>query len=1355
MLLPILFQIIFSAKECGIVGCLSCDDSVTPNLCKECDEESYFESLNGATSTKCTCIDGWSFLFGEECKVPSPIYSVTLGTENNAKPEVGVKCLVTSINPDTAIRRVIYEWYRVNNQNAATKIDMQYNNLYEYTIVGEDVGYKIRVKAIGNESKGFTNSATSTLQDIVVTTLQSVTLAIENNARPRVGIKCQVTDIQPPYADGKITYEWYRVDDQDTETSITVEDSSSKEYTLTDDDVGYKIKVKATGIGEKGCNGETTSILSSTVLLSVISITLITENNAYPKVGVKCQITDIQPADADGKLSFEWYRVDEQGTETLITLQGNPKEHTLTGDDVGYKIKVKATGIEAKGYAGDTTSILEAAVLDLICPIGCQCDAHSDICKSCKSDEHFIEKVGSDPKECECDSNNGYAFGSDSNSEKCVCDSTKHLIPGTDENIGNCVCEPDYKGDTINGCKFDKCAAFDQNCDQCDDDDNPQQCTHCKSDEYGISDSTNKCVLCKEVTNDNNCKTCQLNDAAYKCLSCIEGQIDGNSCTSTTCTTKNCATCTPDGVTCFTCKEDFILTSTKQCQSQIPLTCKDVVENCKTCEQENGADTSICSECNEGFFLDIKTSVLSDDTATKVCTKCSDNCKTCKSVAECQICKDNFGVTSNGKCEQCSNIQHVNQETHKCVDNCKTGNDLNKCKTCDEKDKSICGSCNEGSSLVEGKCIPTESPKQCPTGCICEDDKSVCKRCQPGFKEKKENNILVSCDPDFTACNPEVKTKGCMYCLNKEPFNECALCNMNDDNMILEPNEDGICICNKGYELENGRCVPEKADCTTSIPGCTKCFKDNTKSCAVCNEVNGYNSFPIESLVDGNNICSCKVYGFEPNEKGVCATPNESKCNPAIPGCLKCTTPDKCDICDTTKYYQSSNINGKCQCIEGYEINSQGVCNKPANSECNANIIGCLKCGIDKNKCIYCDTESNFVLDEQSKCVCDDGFELNKDGQCIEILEPAELITGESIPLSSDYVHKDPSNANHLIINTKEMEVNSPYAIHYNQVEKDIKSISIEENQHDNIYLILPTEGDLTVTTKKEENSKCNLMLPMEKASSTDLTLMKESTGITIINYISDNILNLKSSEQGTIRLANLSTQESVKVSPQNDVEFEFINIFQNGKVENTANDKKIFAKHITVQRGAKGILKGVEILEDLIVGPSSTTEFGDDVKYSGKTINIKYSRSQAIGKSFFTGIFKEIPKEIKVSRIDSDLLLDDESKDEEMLVAEGSKNNFNPEICKSWAKMVSGDFGRAKCDESDSTNNKVIAIKSDNDGAKNNNKKKLSGGEIAGIVIACVVVVVVVVALLVYFLVFKKKKDNSNSENGDSSLSV
>lgn len=111
------------------------------------------------------------------------------------------------------------------------------------------------------------------------------------------------------------------------------------------------------------------------------------------------------------------------------------------------------------------------------------------------------------------------------------------------------------------------------------------------------------CVLCKEVTNDNNCKTCQLSDNAYKCLSCIEGQIDENSCTSTTCTTKNCATCSPDGATCFTCKQDFTLTSTKQCQSIIPPTCKELVENCKTCEQENGEDTSVCSQCNEGFFL--------------------------------------------------------------------------------------------------------------------------------------------------------------------------------------------------------------------------------------------------------------------------------------------------------------------------------------------------------------------------------------------------------------------------------------------------------------------------------------------------------------------------------------------------------------------------------------------------------------------------------------------------------------------------------------------------------------------------------------------------------------------------------
>lgn len=71
---------------------------------------------------------------------------------------------------------------------------------------------------IGNPNKGYSGSKYSTINQIVTTSLTSVTLSTENNSTQRVWIKCKVTNIQSDYANGKIPYECYKVDDKRVET---------------------------------------------------------------------------------------------------------------------------------------------------------------------------------------------------------------------------------------------------------------------------------------------------------------------------------------------------------------------------------------------------------------------------------------------------------------------------------------------------------------------------------------------------------------------------------------------------------------------------------------------------------------------------------------------------------------------------------------------------------------------------------------------------------------------------------------------------------------------------------------------------------------------------------------------------------------------------------------------------------------------------------------------------------------------------------------------------------------------------------------------------------------------------------
>ena len=296
------------------------------------------------------------------------------------------------------------------------------------------------------------------------------------------------------------------------------------------------------------------------------------------------------------------------------------------------------------------------------------------------------------------------------------------------------------------------------------------------------------------------------------------------------------------------------------------------------------------------------------------------------------------------------------------------------------------------------------------------------------------------------------------------------------------------------------------------------------------------------------------------------------------------------------------------------------------------------------------------------------------------------------------------------------------------------------------IYINLNSERSLPLkVTKKDENDKCTLVLP-ESTSTSELSLNKNSKGISIENKDTQNTVKLDSTEDGTIELTSLTTNNVVNVNPMKDAVFDFINFYQTSTVENKATDKSLSANHIKIQQKATANLNGFKILKDLDAAPFSKVIF-KKVDFEGKTLNVLYSQAQEVGVSIFNGELNQVPGSIKVSYSDPDKILADEN----MTIAEGTKENFNIDNCTAWAEKVSGDFGNAVCDESDPDNNKVVAKKL----PPKDKKKKLSGGAIAGIVIACVVVVAAIIALLVYFLVIKKKNQSTTSTQGDSSIAI
>ena len=142
-------------------------------------------------------------------------------------------------------------------------------------------------------------------------------------------------------ADATATYQWYR-----SETVIT--GATSNSYTVTTEDIGYTLRIIATGTDNY--TGEV-SHTTNAVPTPVIELTGITVNNNSPEVGDTI-IATIMPADATA--IYQWYR-----GENAIT-GATSSTYTVTIGDIGYTLRIIATG--TGDYTGEVSHTLTNAV---------------------------------------------------------------------------------------------------------------------------------------------------------------------------------------------------------------------------------------------------------------------------------------------------------------------------------------------------------------------------------------------------------------------------------------------------------------------------------------------------------------------------------------------------------------------------------------------------------------------------------------------------------------------------------------------------------------------------------------------------------------------------------------------------------------------------------------------------------------------------------------------------------------------------------------------------------------------------------------------------------------------------------
>ena len=162
--------------------------------------------------------------------------------------------------------------------------------------------------------------------------------------------------------DIEYTYQWVRVDADGTSNEEDITDATADTYTLTDDDLGKKVKIEVSFSDDFGSDEQRTSAPTETVAGAPN-----TPATGAPTITGTAQVGETLTAvttgimDADGltsvSYSYQWIRVDADGTSNPADITDETDAtYTLVDADLGKKIKVRVTFVDDASHTETLTS---------------------------------------------------------------------------------------------------------------------------------------------------------------------------------------------------------------------------------------------------------------------------------------------------------------------------------------------------------------------------------------------------------------------------------------------------------------------------------------------------------------------------------------------------------------------------------------------------------------------------------------------------------------------------------------------------------------------------------------------------------------------------------------------------------------------------------------------------------------------------------------------------------------------------------------------------------------------------------------------------------------------------------------
>jgi Ca2+-binding RTX toxin-like protein len=265
----------------------------------------------------------------------------------------------------------------INYQWLANGIAIDKATSASYTLGKEDLGKTIRVKASYVDKLGNAESLTSSATAQVTHLNNKPTGEVSVNGVVKTG---ETLSVKNTLADvdglGIIKYQWLA-------NNVAIDKATDITYTLTKNDIGKIISVKASYVDGFGTNESAISSATAVVTnhnqqpTAVLNVPVRTSN-----VTVLKAVQSISDADGLGKMSYQWFSDDQ------VIANAKYSGYRLTDKDLGQLISVKVSYTDKLGTAeGVISSPLHISALGTL---------KNDVLRGSDKNDYLAGKSGND-----------------------------------------------------------------------------------------------------------------------------------------------------------------------------------------------------------------------------------------------------------------------------------------------------------------------------------------------------------------------------------------------------------------------------------------------------------------------------------------------------------------------------------------------------------------------------------------------------------------------------------------------------------------------------------------------------------------------------------------------------------------------------------------------------------------------------------------------------------------------------------------------------------------------------------------------------------------------------------------------